>query len=132
MGRKQNSNQHYILDQIQKTISVITEQKTKTWDDLWEIAYQWCVKNYEHHYTEAKAWGVTPGTLLHTALLYVEHPLLVGDGRSWLYTPMQAQAEIIWCEVNKQNVAIPIKSTNSIHNPNSMNPETVEKIEKQG
>ena len=116
MGRRTYSNEHYFYDQLEKVTDVIA-QKKRTWGDLREIAVQWCSKNYEYHKQEAKHWGVAPLYLLTTALLCVEHPLIVGEGRDWLYNPTEMTAKIVWAELTQANLPIPVNSTNSFHSP---------------
>lgn len=115
MGRKADNEEAYTIEQMNRVLGCITDkrnlQSLKTWDDLWNVAYQWCGKNYKHVKDTCDEWGVAPMYLLLTALLYVEHPLLVGDGRSWKYSLVMAQAVILQAEINRLDVAIPIKST---------------------
>lgn len=133
MGRKAQDNESFIISQMQKVISRINEKqdlaKVKTWKDLWDIAYQWCCKNYKHGEEAAEDWGVAPVYLVLTALLYVEHPLLVGDGRSWNYSLPRAIAIILKVEINRIDVGIPINSTDSIHRDVERIGQPVERIE---
>lgn len=133
MGRKKEDNEHYITEQMQKVIDRITAKSdlasVKTWDDLRLVAYQWCCKDYAYAKKEADSWGVAPIYLLLTALLYVEHPLLVGEGRSWLYSLEMSITKIFKIELNWLDVGIPIKSTVSIHRGVERITQTVERIE---
>ena len=134
MGRKKEDNEHYIIEQMQKVIDRINGKNylanMKTWDDLRDIAYQWCCKNYKHSEDEAESWGVAPVYLILTALLYAEHPLLVGEGRSWRYPLPGAVAIISKVELNRLDVGIPIKSTDSTNRDVERINKPVEIIEK--
>lgn len=133
MGRKKKDDEGYIIEQMQKVIDRITGNKIsnmKTWDDLRDIAYQWCCKDYAHCERVADDWGVAPIYLLLTALLYVEHPLLVGEGRSWLYSMQVSIAKIIKIELNRIDLPTPIKSTDKIHSSVERIAQPVERIEK--
>ena len=134
MGRKKKDDEGYIVEQMQKVIDRITGKSNfanmKTWDDLRDVAYQWCCKNYAHCEKEADGWGVAPIYLLLTALLYVEHPLLVGEGRSWLYSLQVSITKIFKIELNRIDLPIPIKSTDKIHSPVERIATPVERIEK--
>jgi len=133
MGRKKADNEGYITEQIQKVIDRITGNKDlanmKTWDDLRDIAYQWCCKDYAHCKNAADDWGVAPIYLLLTALMYVEHPLLVGEGRSWLYSLQMSITKIFKIELNRIDVVIPIKPTDSLHRHVERIAQPVERIE---
>ncbi len=133
MGRKKKDDEGYITEQIQKVIDRITGHgnlsNIKTWDDLREIAYQWCCKDYAHCKNVADDWGVAPIYLLLTALLYVEHPLLVGEGRSWLYSLQMSITKIFKIELNRIDVLIPIKSTDKAHRAVERITQPVERIE---
>lgn len=133
MGRKKKDDEGYITEQIQKVIDRITGNKNlsnvKTWDDLRDIAYQWCCKDYGHCKNVADDWGVAPIYLLLTALLYVEHPLLVGEGRSWLYSLQVSITKILKIELNRIDLPIPIKSTDSTHRDVERIEKPVERIE---
>ena len=115
MGRKPDNTEAYTIEQMNKVLACITDRNNrsnvKTWDDLWNVAYQWCGKNYKYVKDVAEDWGVAPMYLLLTALLYVEHPLLVGEGRSWKYPLVLAQAVILQVELNHADIGVPIKST---------------------
>ena len=119
MGRKKDDTDEFIIAQMSKVLSCITDKqnllKVKTWEDLWNVAYQWCAKEYTHSENVAPEWGVAPVYLILTALLYVEHPLLVGEGRSWKYSLSYALALIAQVEFNRLDIGIPIKSTDKIH-----------------
>jgi hypothetical protein len=134
MGRKKEDNEAYIIEQMQKVIDRITGkhdlENMKTWDDLRDIAYKWCCKDYAHGKKVADDWGVAPIYLLLTALLYVEHPLLVGEGRSWLYSLQMSITKIFKIELNRIDVVIPIKSTDSVHRGVERIAQPVERIEK--
>ena len=133
MGRKKKDDEGYITEQIQKVIDRITGHSNlsnmKTWDDLRDIAYQWCCKDYAHCKNVADDWGVAPIYLLLTALLYVEHPLLVGEGRSWLYSLQMSITKIFKIELNRIDVLIPIKSTDKAHRGVERIAQPVERIE---
>ena len=133
MGRKKKDDEVHIVEQIQKVIDRITGksnlENTKTWDDLRDIAYQWCCKDYAHCKREADGWGVAPIYLLLTALLYVEHPLLVGEGRSWLYSLQMSITKIFKIELNRIDVLIPIKSTDKANRGVERITQHVERIE---
>lgn len=115
MPRKKHNDEQYAIEQVQKVISIVTEHKTKSWDDLWNTAYQWCTRNYTHAEQTAQEWGVAPIYLILASLLYVEHPLLVGQGRSWLYSMEAAQIIIIQTELHRRDIPVPILSTHSVH-----------------
>jgi len=133
MGRLPENTEAYTIEQMNKVLACITDKnnraKVKTWDDLWNVAYQWCGKNYKYAKDAAEDWGVAPMYLLLTALLYVEHPLLVGEGRSWKYSLVMAQAIILKVELNGSDVAIPIKSTDKSHKAVEIINEVVEKMQ---
>lgn len=133
MGRLRENTEAYTIEQMNKVLACITDKnnraKVKTWDDLWNVAYQWCGKNYKYANDAAEDWGVAPMYLLLTALLYVEHPLLVGEGRSWKYSLVMAQAVIIKVELNGSDVAIPIKSTDKSHKAVEIINEVVERMQ---
>lgn len=134
MGRRKKDDEGYIIEQMQKVIDRITGNgniaNMKTWDDLRDVAYQWCCKNYAHCERVADDWGVAPIYLLLTALLYVEHPLLVGEGRSWLYSMQVSITKIFKIELNRIDLPIPIKSTDKIHRAVERIAQPVERIEK--
>ena len=134
MARKKEDNEHYIIEQVQKVIDRITGKSNlanmKTWDDLRDVAYQWCCKNYKHSEDESESWGVAPIYLILTALLYVEHPLLVGEGRSWKYPLPGMVAIIAKVEVNRHDIGIPIKPTDYINRDVERIAQPVERIEK--
>ena len=133
MGRKKADNEGHIVEQMQIVIDRITGHgniaNMKTWDDLRDIAYQWCCKDYAHCKNVADDWGVAPIYLLLTALLYVEHPLLVGEGRSWLYSLQMSITKIFKIELNRIDVLIPIKSTDKTHRHVERIAQPVERIE---
>ena len=133
MGRKKKDDEGYIIEQMQKVIDRITGKSNlanmKTWDDLRDIAYQWCCKDYAHCERDADSWGVAPIYLLLTALLYVEHPLLVGEGRSWLYSLQVSITKILKIELNRIDLPIPIKSTDKPHRGVERIAQPVERIE---
>lgn len=132
MGRLPENTEAYTIEQMNKVLACITDRrnlaKVKTWDDLWNVAYQWCGKNYKYAKEAADDWGVAPMYLLLTALLYVEHPLLVGKGCSWKYPLVMAQAVILQAELNRVDVAIPIKSTDKSHRAVEVMSVPVEKM----
>lgn len=132
MGRKKEDSEGYVVEQVQKVIGKITNRatlgKAKTWDDLWDVAYQWCGKNYAHSEQVAEEWGVAPAYLVLAALLYVEHPLLVADGRSWKYTLTYSLALLVQVEIARVDVGVPIKPTNKIHKPVETIPYPVERM----
>lgn len=134
MGRKKKDDEGEIIEQMQKVIDRITGNNDlsniKTWDDLRDIAYQWCCKDYDHCKRVADDWGVAPIYLLLTALLYIEHPLLVGEGRSWLYSLQVSITKILKIELNRIDLPIPIKSTDKIHRGVERIIQPVERIEK--
>lgn len=134
MGRKKKDDDRDIIEQMQKVIDRITGKSNlatmKTWDDLRDVAYQWCCKDYAHSEKVADDWGVAPIYLILTALLYVEHPLLVGEGRSWLYSLQVSISIILKVELNRLDVGIPIKSTDSTHRDVERIAQPVEKMEK--
>lgn len=117
MARPKQSDEKYIIEQVQAVIANITDHRRKTWEDLWDVAYQWCTKNYTHAEQTAGEWGVAPIHLILASLLYVEHQLLVGQGRSWLYSLAGAQTVIIRTELRRLDLPVPILSTSSIHIP---------------
>lgn len=131
MGRKADNDEAYTIQQMNIVLACVTDRnnraKVKTWDDLWNVAFQWCGKNYRFVKDAAEDWGVAPMYLLLTALLYVEHPLLVGEGRSWKYNFVMAQAMILKVEINQIDVSIPIKSTDTLHRVVDAKPELVER-----
>jgi len=133
MARKKEDNEAYITEQIQNVIDRITGKHSlenmKTWDDLRDIAYKWCCKDYAHCKNVADDWGVAPIYLLLTALLYVEHPLIVGEGRSWLYSLQMSITKIFKMELNRIDVVIPVKSTDSLHRHVERIAQPVERIE---
>jgi hypothetical protein len=133
MGRNKQDNEAHIIEQMQKVIDRITGNgnlsNLKTWDDLRLVAYQWCCKDYGYSKSVADDWGVAPIYLLLTALLYVEHPLLVGEGRSWLYSLQMSITKIFKIELNRIDVVIPIKSTDSLHRHVERIAQPVERIE---
>lgn len=133
MARKKEDNEAYIIEQMQNVIDRITGNgnlaNMKTWDDLRLVAYQWCCKDYAYCKKEADSWGVAPIYLLLTALLYVEHPLLVGEGRSWLYSLTGAITKIFKVELNRLDVGIPIKPTVTVHRDVERINQSVERIE---
>jgi len=133
MARKKEDNEAYITEQIQNVIDRITGKHSlenmKTWDDLRDIAYKWCCKDYAHCKNVADDWGVAPIYLLLTALLYVEHPLIVGEGRSWLYSLQMSITKIFKVELNRIDVVIPVKSTDSVHRGVERIAQPVERIE---
>ena len=118
MGRHKNEDETHTMKQMAIVVGRITQKTNlgalKTWDDLWNVAYQWCSKNYQHSQDEAASWGVAPIYLLLTALLFVEHPLLISDGYmrfGWL----RAMTEIIAVELERRDLPAPIKSTNIVN-----------------
>ena len=117
MGRHKQDDSEYIVSQLLIVTACIVEHRRKTFQDLREVAYRWCIKDYQHGKDVADAWGVAPMYLIHAALLYVEHPLLVTEGRGWKYDMVRMQAEILRVVVGRLDVDIPISSTNSIHSP---------------
>jgi len=132
MPRKKEDNEAYIIEQMQKVIDRITGNDNlsnmKTWDDLRLVAYQWCLKDYSYSKSVADDWGVAPIYLLLTALMYVEHPLLVGEGRSWLYSLQMSITKIFKIELNRIDVVIPIKPTDSLHRHVERIAQPVERI----
>ena len=132
MGRKPDNTEAYTIEQMNKVLACITDRNNrsnvKTWDDLWNVAYQWCGKNYKYVKDVAEDWGVAPMYLLLTALLYVEHPLLVGEGRSWKYSLVMMQAVIIQTELQRADIGIPVKSTDKAHSPVDRTPQPVERM----
>ena len=133
MGRKPDNTEAYTIEHMNKALACITYRnnraKVKTWDDLWNVAYQWCGKNYKYVKDVADDWGVAPMYLLLTALLYVEHPLLVGEGRSWKYPLVLAQAVILQVELNHADIGVPIKSTDKSNRGVERKTEPVEKMQ---
>jgi hypothetical protein len=133
MGRKPDNTEAYTIEQMNKVLACITDHnnraKVKTWDDLWNVAYQWCGKNYKYVKEVSDDWGVAPMYLLLTALLYVEHPLLVGEGRSWKYPLVPAQAVILQVELNHADIGVPIKSTDKANRGVERKTEPVEKMQ---
>lgn len=119
MGRQKEDSEKYVIEQMQVVIGKITDKqvlsKAKTWADLWNVAYQWCGKNYAHSEQVAEEWGVAPMYLILTALLYVEHPLLVAEGRSWKYSLTGMLVLLLRVELNRLDVGVPINPTNKIH-----------------
>ena len=122
MGRKkaEDSDYEYIKTQLGIVLERVTDKsdltRLKTWDDLSNVAYQWCLKNYKHYQDEAADWGVAPIYLLLTALLFVEHPLLMDNGRM-RYGFIRAKAEILMAELWRVDVPIPILSTGTKNQP---------------
>lgn len=108
MGRKKNEDDHFIEKEMSKVIHCITVTGTKTWDDLFEVALQFCLKNFQHAKDVADGWGVAPIHLLTVALLNVEHPLLVKDGYCNGYLAMHA--DIIKAKIERWDLAVPLKN----------------------
>lgn len=106
-----------IYAQVERVLSKISDHQTMTWDDLYEVALNWCEKNYDHHREAARNFDVLPMALILTALLYVEHPLLVRPGAGWIHPNLEiACVEIIHVELNRLDVHVPVR--HSIHKPN--------------
>lgn len=130
MGRTKDDLQEFAIEQVNQVLSCITESKTKTWLDLWQVAYQFCCKDYDYAVEHAKEWNVKPVFLIVASLLYVEHPLLVGQGRSWLYSLVGAEVEVIKAQMHRWDLAVPIKSTDSINTHVDRICVSVERINK--
>lgn len=114
MGRKGNNNFDYMMERLAKVVELVTDYQVLTWDQVFTIAERWCMKDYQHHRDMAIQLEVEPVYLLWMALLYVEHPLLVGEGRGWLYGPMHSHAEIIQAELEGRDLPVPVRK-NSLH-----------------
>lgn len=115
MARKVNDAIAIAIKEMNNVLGCITDSKKKKWSDLWQVAFEFCNKNYSFAKQVSDEWGVAPMYLLLTALLYVEHPLLVGDGRAWKYNLVVMQVEILKAELNRWDLAIPFQSTEVIN-----------------
>lgn len=113
---------HDIYDEVEHFIGQITDQQVTTWDELFEVAVQFCQKNYAYHVEVARRIGEKPGIVLLTAMLYVNHPLICSE-RGVMYSFMQCEAELIKAQLLETNLAVPVKqlSTVSIHSPKERN-----------
>lgn len=89
------------------------------WDELKNIAYRWCIRDYDHSVEVAKQLNVAPLALKLTALFYIEHPLLVAPSRGWIYNTDRAGIEIMRVELWEIPVEIPVN--NSFHSPIAKN-----------
>src|SRR5262245_19181646 len=108
-------SEEYLYDEVDHILDLITDQLLLTWDELFEVAERWCKKDYTHHHEKASTLNVMPGSLLLTAMLYVEHPLLVSPGRGIMYNFMKCHILLIAAEMKQQDLAVPIKKP-IIHN----------------
>jgi len=131
MGRHTEDSEAYIIAQLGIVTACIVDHRRKTWQELRDVAYRWCIKDYVHAKDTAETWGVAPIYLVHAALLYVEHPLLVADGLRWKYGIVRMQAEIMRVMVGRLDVDIPVKiqSTNCDHSHVDAIRQTVERME---
>jgi hypothetical protein len=108
-----------IEEQLVEVIGKITDDLTMTWDDLFDVAVQFCHKNFEYYITVAREKKVVPAALILAALLYVEHPLIIAPGRGIKYGFLRATAEIMKAELLETDLVIPVRvsSTVSVSTP---------------
>jgi len=108
-----------IYDDVEQFIGMIVDQNKATWDELFTVAEQWCMQNYEHHHQYAKEKGILPITAILTALLYVSHPLICRPNGEMIGGFLRCAAEIIAAQVEERKVPIPVKPILSTVRTNS-------------
>lgn len=94
-----------VLRELGKVISCVTDSKEKIWFDLWQVSYEFCIKNYDHAKRVNVEWGVEPVFLVLASFLYVEHPLIVFDGRM-MYSFVDSVYRIQMAESFKEDLPI--------------------------
>lgn len=108
-----------LYDEVERFIGRITDQQVMTWDDLFTVAVKFCEKDYAYHIQTARRLGETPGVLLLTAMLYVQHPLICAE-RGVMYNFTRCQAELLKAQLLELDLPVPVRkglSTVFIHSP---------------
>jgi hypothetical protein len=132
MSRTAKDTNELIAEELQTVIDEMQNGHLSR-SEILEISYQWCNKNYEYHVKIANDLSIKPGALILFALLYINHPLLVADGRGLKYGFLRCKAEIIRAQLEERTVEIPI--LNSIHSIHSLNelkfhPQPVDSVDR--
>lgn len=100
----------YIMNQLGEVLEKVTNTQELTWDELREVAGRWCRRDFDYCREQADKLKVTYIALVQTALLFVEHPMLVG-AKGWNFGPLRARAEILHVELWE----LPVEQVEVIH-----------------
>lgn len=118
----------YIMNQLGEVLDKVSTTQEMTWDELREVAGHWCRRDFDYCREQADKLKVTYIALVHTALLFVEHPLLVGE-KGWVFGPMRARAEILHVELWEMPVEQVEVIHKVIHSPCGENGKPADKSE---
>jgi hypothetical protein len=100
-----------IYDDVERLIGRIVDDNVTTWDAIYEVAVQFCYRNYQYHKDFAKSIGEKPITVIMLALLHTSHPLICcSSGPLWGL--VRCQAEILKAELEQRELPMP---THLIH-----------------
>lgn len=107
MARKAKDSNDFILEGLQTVIDRIQDGRLSE-QEIRNIVYQWCTKNYQYVADKAAQLDLIPNRLTLYALLYVHHPLIVAPDGALRQHFLQATATIIQCQLEERTVEIPI------------------------
>lgn len=108
MTRPKRTTNDQIASELRAVIDCVQDERL-TWAEIEQIAYKWCIKDYDLYKQVAEKCKLIPSSLLLFALLFTEHPLVISPGRGLKGGFLWLQAQVLLAELNQEEVPPPPK-----------------------